>query len=159
LDDGRTQAERLEKVAVELGALLRQPEMARLASSQQVDGEWSVLQILGHLAEMIPYWMEHCRRIIAAKGTPPQFGRNHEAGERLAGVERGAKGEMNELLQLVEREIQVAVQAIRGMSPDERDRQGMHIRYGAMSVAQVIERFIVAHAEEHLEQVREVLMI
>lgn len=159
LDDQRTQAERLEKVAVELGAFLRQSEMVRLASSQQVEGEWSVLQILGHLAEMIPYWLENCRRIIAARGTPLPFGRSHEAEERLAGVERGAKGDVDELLRLVDREIQTAVQTIRGMSPAERERQGVHIRYGAMSVAQVIERFIVAHAEEHLEQVRAVLMI
>jgi hypothetical protein len=108
---------------------------------------------------MIPYWLENCRRIIAARGTPLPFGRSHEAEERLAGVERGAKGDVDELLRLVDREIQTAVQTIRGMSPAERERQGVHIRYGAMSVAQVIERFIVAHAEEHLEQVRAVLMI
>jgi hypothetical protein len=131
------QAERLENVAVGLSALLRQPEIARWASSPPLKGGWSVNQILGHVGEMIPYWMDKCRLLIAAS-TPPVFGRDHEAEERLAGVARGANG---------------AAQAIRGMSLAERSQKGIHIRYGEMDVAQVIEQFIVAHAEEHLSQV------
>ena len=153
LDDGMSQAERLEKVAVALSAMLHQLEATRQASSQSIEGEWSVNQILGHMAEMIPYWMQHCDRIIVAQEALYRFGRSHAAEERLAGVERGAQGELAELLLLVEGEIQSAAKTIRGMSPAERSRQGLHIRDGALSVAQVIERFIVVHAEEHLTQI------
>ena len=115
------------------------------------------MQVLGHLAEMIPYWLEHCRRLAAASGEPPAFGRSLDAPERLAGVERGASEDLADLLSQVDQEIRVAAQTIRQMSPADRLKQGIHARYGPLTVAQVIEQFIVAHAEEHLAQIRAAL--
>jgi uncharacterized damage-inducible protein DinB len=157
IDLKNAQALRLERVATQLNALLSQPQVANHVQTHPGDGEWSVMQVLGHLAEMIPYWLDHCHRLVAASGEPLQFGRNLEATERLVGVERGATGDLVEMLSLVDHEIQVAVQTIREMSPADRARQGIHSRYGAINVAQVIERFIVAHAEEHLAQVQAIL--
>jgi uncharacterized damage-inducible protein DinB len=157
IDPGEVQAWRLEKVGMQLDALLHQPEVADRAWTQPGDDEWSVLQILGHMAEMIPYWMDHCRRMIAATGEPPAFGRRLDAAERLAGVELGASARLDELLPLVQNEIQVAARAIREMSPAERARKGIHLRDGEMTVAEAIERIIVEHAEEHLAQIEATL--
>jgi len=161
---GEAQARRLENVGNELAALLRQSDVAgriqnRPGGEDAGNDEWSVTQILGHMTEMIPYWLEHCHRLIAATGEPPHFGRTLEAAERLAGVEMGATGNLGELLGRVESEIQTAAQAIRQMTSEELGRPGIHLRRGEMTVAQVVERFIVAHAEEHLEQVRATLQI
>lgn len=163
-EEGEAQARRLENVGIELAALLRQSDVAGRIQNRPGDedagnDEWSVTQILGHMAEMIPYWLEHCRRLIAATGEPPHFGRTLEAPERLAGVEMGGTGNLDELQGRVESEIQTAAQAIRQMTPTERAKPGIHLRHGEMTVAQVVERFIVAHAEEHLEQVWATLQI
>jgi hypothetical protein len=29
------------------------------------------MQTLGHMTEMVPYWLNHCRVLIAATGDPP----------------------------------------------------------------------------------------
>jgi uncharacterized damage-inducible protein DinB len=163
-----------------MSALLRQSDMVQRDKALPVDvadngvadnggadtggedtGEvaWSVQQILGHMAEMIPYWLNQCDRLIAATGEPPRFGRALDSPERLAGVELGAAGGFDETLGRVEGEIQAAAQAIRQMTPAERAKAGDHLRYGEMSVEQVIERFIIAHAEEHLAQVQATLRI
>jgi hypothetical protein len=155
--DARSQAQRLEWVAARLDALLSQPQAARRVQIPPGDQEWSVMQVLGHLAEMIPYWLDHCRRLIAASGEPPAFGRSLDAPERLAGVERGATGNLAELLPQAVGAIQVAAQAIRLMSPTDCLKQGVHARYGLLTVAQVIEQFIVAHTEEHLAQIQSAL--
>ena len=152
-----TQARRLEIVYQQLAAVLRQPNAVQRLDKPPGETEWSIQQILGHMIEMIPYWLIHCRVLIATTTEPPPFGRALDAPERLAGVQRGATGNPGELLQLLHDEIRTAMSAIRGMSLAERQKKGIHIRRGEMAVADIIEVFIVSHAEEHLAQVRATL--
>jgi uncharacterized damage-inducible protein DinB len=156
-NSSEAQAQRLENVYEQVAAILRQPEVAQRLRTTLGENEWSAMQVLGHMVEMIPYWLSHCRALIAATGEPPHFGRAADAPERLAGVERGATGNPDELLRLLDEEVQAAAQAIRQMSPAEREKKGIHLSRGEMTVADIIEVFIVAHAEDHLAQVRAVL--
>jgi hypothetical protein len=157
LNNALAQAQRLERVAAQLDSLLRQPQAAERLRAHPGEDEWSVMQILGHLAESIPYWLDNCRNVIAATGKPPIIGRSLDAPERLVGVELGATGELDELLPRVESEIRAAAQAIRHMSPAESNKTGLHTRDGELTVAQVIERFIVTHVEGHLDQIQAAL--
>ena len=154
---GEAQARRLERVREQLTTLLRQPEATQRLRASRDENEWSVMQALGHMVEMIPYWLRHCQTLMAATTEPPRFGRTLDAPERLAGVERGATGELNELLRALNDEVQTAANAIRRMSAAERGRKGVHPKHGEMTVAEVVETFIVAHAEEHLAQVQAAL--
>ena len=43
------------------------------------------------------------------------------------------------------------------MTVEERGRTGLHAKGGGITVAEAIERFLVAHAEEHLAQVQAAL--
>jgi len=116
------------------------------------------MQVLGHMVEMIPYWLGHCRTLIAATAEPPVFGRGIDAPERLAGIERGSSGDPKELLGLLNDEVKAAARAIREMSAAERSKKGIHTKLGELTVADSVERLIVAHAEEHLEQIRSALL-
>jgi len=153
------QAQRLEHVYAQLAALVRQPDVMRRLGTPTSENEWSAMHILGHMIEMIPYWLTNCRVLIAATAAPPQFGRTLEAPERLEGVERGATGNPDQIMQQLREEVHAAMRVIRGMSPAERDKQGVHIRRGEMTVVDIIEEFIVAHTEGHLAQVRATLEI
>jgi hypothetical protein len=153
-----TQAQRLERAAEAIAAALAAPGVAQRLSAALGPSEWSVLEVLGHTIEMIPYWLNHCRSLIVATGAPPPFGRTLDSPERLAGVAQGAAGNPAELLRRLDDEVQAAAAAIRQMSPADRARTGLHPRHGQMTVAEVVETFIVAHAEEHLAQVRATLV-
>jgi uncharacterized damage-inducible protein DinB len=154
---GEAEARRLESVDAQLGALLREPDVARRLRDAPGENEWSAMQILGHVAEVIPYWMGQCRALIAASGEPPHFGRAADAPERLAGPERSARGNPDEMLQRVDSEVRAAARAIRQMSAAERAKSGVHLRLGPMTVADSLEKFVVGHCEEHLAQVRAAL--
>jgi uncharacterized damage-inducible protein DinB len=121
------------------------------------ENEWSAMQTLGHMTEMIPYWLHHCRALIAATDALPSFGRTPGSPERLAGVAHGAAAAPDALLAQLRREVQAAAATIRGLSPDEREKKGLHPGRGEMTVADVVERFVVSHAEEHLTQVQAAL--
>lgn len=154
---GEPQARRLESVDEQLTTLLVHSDaIGRLRATG--DNEWSVMQILGHMVEMIPYWLGHCRVLIAVTAEPPVFGRGPDASERMAGIERGSNGDPKELLGLLNDEVETAARAIREMSAVERSKKGIHIKLGELTVADSVERFIVAHAEEHLEQIRATLL-
>ena len=153
---GEAQARRLESTHAQLAVLLQQPDVAQRLRAAPGPDEWSAMQVLGHLVEMLPYWLYHCNALMAA-AEPPPFGRTLDAPERLAGVERGAVGNPDELLRLLNDEVQAAAGAIRQMSAAERSKKGIHPRRGEMTVAEIVEVFIVAHTEDHLAQVRATL--
>lgn len=153
---GEAQARRLETVSAQLTTLLNQPEAARRLRTAPGETEWSAMQVLGHVVEMIPYWMNHCRALIAA-AEPPRFGRTPEAPERLDGVERGATAAPGDLLRSLQKEVQTAARSIRQMSAAERGKKGVHVKRGEMTVGDIVELLIVAHAEEHVAQVRAAL--
>ncbi len=152
-----TQARRLESIYDQLYALLSRPEVGQRVVKPAGDAEWSIPQILGHLVEMIPYWLRQCQMLIAATAEPVSFGRSLDAPERLEGVQRGASAGLDELLKLLSDEVQTAMGAIRAMSPADRQKRGIHLRRGEMIVADIIEVLILAHAEEHVAQVRSTL--
>jgi hypothetical protein len=154
---GETQAKRLERVCEEVTSLLRDPRVtARLGTAPGADA-WSAMQVLGHMTEMIPYWLNWCRVLIAATGEPPRFGRTAGSPERLAGVAHGATSKPDVLLAQLEREVRAAAGAIRTLSAAERSKRGRSSEGGEITVGEVIESFIVGHAEEHLAQVQTAL--
>jgi uncharacterized damage-inducible protein DinB len=154
---GETQARRLERVYEEVARLLRDPGVASRLRSAPGKDAWSAMQTLGHMTEMIPYWLNHCRILIAATGTAPTFGRSAGSPERLAGVAHGATASPDALLRRLEEEVQAAADTIRTLSMAERSKRGISSERGEMTVAEVLESFIVSHAEEHLAQVQAAL--
>jgi hypothetical protein len=154
-------AQRLEAVYTQLAQTLRRPDVMERLNAPASEAEWSAMQVVGHMIEMIPYWLLHARMLIAAPGEPgaqpPAFGRSLDAPERLEGVARGEAGSLDELLPGLQAEIRAAQDAIRAMTPADRAKKGVHIRRGEMTVDEVLETLIVAHAEDHLAQVRTAL--
>ena len=154
---GETQAKRLERVYEQVAKLLREPNVASRLRTAPGENEWSAMQTLGHMTEMIPYWLNHCRVLIAATGEPPTFGRTPGSPERLAGVAHGATAEPDALLSQLEEEVRAAAGTIRKLSMAERSKRGIYSGRGEMTVAEVLESFVVSHAEEHLAQVEAAL--
>ena len=134
-----TQARRLEHVYEQVATLMRQPDVAQRLRAAHSENEWSAMQILAHMVEMIPYWLNHCQVMIVATLELPTLGRTLDSPERLAGVERATIGTPDELLSLLNDEVQAAAIAIRQMSPAARSKKGINPGRGEMTVAEVIE--------------------
>lgn len=147
------QARRLENVAQGVAQLLSAPMTTSALKASDHQDEWSVMELLGHLVEMIPYWLHSCQTILAADH-PPTFGRSLEAPERLDGVKRGATLGLPTALAQLQAEIQQGTALIRGMSDEQRRKKGNHLVRGELTVGEIIETLIVAHAEAHLAQLQ-----
>jgi uncharacterized damage-inducible protein DinB len=151
------QARRLEDVYERAFTLLSRPHIARRAYSVPGEDNWSAVQILGHMVEVVPYWLDHCRNVIAAAGEPYHFGRSLDDPDRLAAVQRPESETSGHLLRLLSDEVHRAASAIRQMTPAERKMIGTYKGQDEMTVAEIIEVFIVAHCENHLAQMRAAL--
>ena len=146
---------RLNDVSTQLKPLLRERDAERRAKSIS-DADWSSMQILGHLVEMVPFWLNQAQILIAEPLTiePLKFGRSIDSPERLAGPEQGAHGDLDDLLAQWDASIASASQVIITLTPEQRAKKGTHIRRGEMTAGDVIQFFIVDHAEEHLAQIQ-----
>jgi uncharacterized damage-inducible protein DinB len=153
LGSGESQAKRLEEIGHQLVLLLQHPDVAQRVHTKLFENEWSVMQTLGHIVEMIPFWINQCYILITVNEYLIQFGRDLDAPERVDGINHGTELELGEVIFILKQEIHAATQAIRSMSNEDRKKMGIHTRYGQMTVAEVIDRLIVTHAEEHLNQV------
>jgi hypothetical protein len=122
---GETQAKRLERVYEEVAKLLQEPGMGSRLRTAPGQDAWSTMQTLGHMTEMIPYWLNHCRGLITATGEPPRFGRTASSPERLAGVAQGAIAEPDALLAGLEEAVRAAAGTIRKLSLAERSKRGI----------------------------------
>ena len=159
LDSARSaegQAQRLERASDQMAGLLRRPEVAERVRSAGPD-EWSAVQVIGHVIELLPYWMGQMQVLVSAEGAPPAFGRSLDAPERLEGVAHGAASDPEALLQQMADAVSAAAAGMRAMTTEQRAKKGVHNRRGEATVAEFIEALVVAHVEEHVAQIKQAL--
>ena len=154
---GETQARRLEAALAQIEALFARPEVQQRLRQAPGENEWSAMEILGHCTELVPYWVNQSRKLIDAAGELPAFGRGLDSPERIEAVERGKTGNPDALLAELRRAVAAAVPTIRALTPAELEKAGMHSRRGRMTVREIVDFFILDHAEEHVKQVQAAL--
>jgi hypothetical protein len=157
MNPGEAQARRLEAILEQVEALLRQPGVSERLRAAPGPDEWNALQVLGHLIEIIPYWLGHCITVSQAQGEPPAFGRTLDSPERLEAVEHGAQGRLDSLMDEFRDGVRQGASTIRGFSAAELEKVGNHNRVGPITVKDSIDRFILEHGEAHVQQIKTAL--
>ena len=122
------------------------------------EAEWGPREVLGHVDEMLPYWVEELRRVVAGDGvTPVAFGRIATDQSRLDRIDADRRQAAGELVDSIDAGLQRTIDFVNGLSADELDRIGAHPSRGDITVAASLERFLVGHLEDHVEQLRATL--
>lgn len=155
-DQNESQARRIEVAAAQIAETLQRPEVAYRLRTAPGQNEWSAMQVMGHVTEMLPYWLHHSKIIIDST-EPHSFGRAHDDPERLAGVERGSVSDPAEVIALLNKAVAEIAAFIRTLTPEQRAKTGNNVTRGVMSVDDIVEKNMVAHSEAHLDQVRAAL--
>ncbi len=124
------------------------------------EASWGPPELLAHVSEMLPYWLGEIERIVAAPrtGDPVPFGRVSEDPVRAAIIGRDRTIPTRELVGRIAADGQRVAARLRELDvPGEVDRIGRHPRLGPMVLPDIGERFLAAHAAEHVLQLREIL--
>jgi DinB superfamily len=111
---------------------------------------WDRGQVLAHVAEMLPYWAQQAE--LVAAGRQSEFGRVSSDPDRIAAIERDRREDPRRLLGRVDEGVAVVLAVADRLDDEALARRGRHPTLGEMTVAEIVDRFAVAHLEEHADQ-------
>jgi hypothetical protein len=117
---------------------------------------WEAGQVWAHLAEFPRYWLGEIDRIVdvhdANSTQRADFGRTTSDPGRLEAIERDRRTDPAALLARVRDAVGAATDRLRALPDEAWTIEGTHAVRGPMSLHAIVERFIVAHLEEHADQ-------
>ena len=149
----RALADRLEAAAHALlaEAAALPPELVTWKPAPDV---WSVMEILGHVAEFIPYWTGQALQVIQHPGEP--WGRAPDDTARLGAVERASGRSLDDMIAAIRSAAKASASAIRGLRDPDLDAEAMsrNPRWGRKPATFLIDELLIHHVEKHLGQVR-----
>lgn len=114
--------------------------------------EWAAAELTGHVAEFPATFAAQARRLASSPGL--KLGRSLDDPGRLAAVEKLAGAGPVEAADSVRATIRQAIEELRAIPPDAWQVAGEHSRLGRLTVAEVVQEFIVDHIQTHLAQAR-----
>jgi hypothetical protein len=126
------------------------PDEALTDPDPDTGERWDRRQVLAHVAEMLPYWVEQVELVAAGDQVP--FGRARSNPERIAAIERDRREDPSRLLDRVDEGLGVVLALLDRLDDDALARSGRHQVLGEMTVAAIVDRFLVDHLEEHADQ-------
>ena len=144
-------AERLQAAAGRIRAsAVAVPDDALTDPDPDSGERWDRGQVLAHMAEMLPYWAQQAE--LVAAGRQAEFGRVKSDPDRIAAIERDRREDPARLLARVDEGVAVVLALLDRLDDQALARTGRHQTLGEMTVAEIIDRFAVAHLEEHGDQ-------
>ena len=135
----------------------REPWPLSRAYGAEPESDWGPKEVLAHVAEMAPYWLSQAEVVLAGSPEPVSFGRVATDPERIDRIGRDRNLPAAELFDRIDAGLDAVGVRLADLEPAERARRGLHSRLGEMTVEGLVERFVVAHLEEHVRQLEEIL--
>ena len=116
-------------------------------------GEWTVAQLLAHIAEIQYFWME--KALLITREDDPNITRSDvENDRRVAAVEEHAGDSLNDLLWGLAAANESAVTTTGEIAPGDLAILGHRGDNNPITVEGVV-RFLASHMEEHAGQITE----
>ena len=150
---GERAADRLRAVAEEmLTEVARLPQ--DLVTWQPAADVWSVMDILCHVQEFVPYWTAQTMRVIEQ----PQelWGRDHTDRDRLAAVTNTAARRLTDVEQAIRRAATKSAATVSRLSDADFDVEATsrNPRWSLKPAGFIVDHLIIAHIEKHIGQIR-----
>jgi len=112
--------------------------------------EWSVIEILAHVAEFPPYWLKAFLQVIQNPGQP--FGRTHTDPQRIAAVANHAQDALPLTLERIEQAQAQTIEMLLTIKNEDWGKTGVHPNRGVMNLHQMMEFFVTKHIHDHTHQ-------
>jgi hypothetical protein len=120
---------------------------------------WGPREVLAHVAEMLPFWLGELERVLdgTSSGPPIPFGRTADDPMRIGSLARDRTLPLRVLFARVDEGMRDWADRIGTLPDDAQARSGRHPTLGEMPATEILERFVLGHAEGHVAQLESIL--
>jgi uncharacterized damage-inducible protein DinB len=127
---------------------------ADLINWKPAEGVWSVMDILCHVEEFVPYWTRQASGVVRTPGIA--WGRDHTDKDRLAAVHDTATRRLADVRQAIRLSVRESADVLERMSDADLDVESAsrNPRWGVKPARFIVDDLLVQHVEKHLGQVR-----
>ncbi|MGH9062795.1 MAG: hypothetical protein ACRDZQ_00475 [Acidimicrobiales bacterium] len=143
-------ARRIRELTPRFGGHMTSPD-------PQTEEQWDRGQVLSHVAELLPYWVEQVEQVVAAGGGGVAFGRVKATPSRLERIEGGRRLAPASALDQMDDGVGLAVALLGRLGDEQLAMVGRHQSLGDMTMARAIDEFLIDHLESHADQMAEQL--
>lgn len=122
------------------------------------EADWGPREVLGHVDEMLPYWTDQLELVLAGDpATAVPFGRVATDQSRLDRIGADREKPAGALLDEIAAGLERVGAFVDRLGPADLDRLGVHPTRGDITIGESLERFFIAHLEDHNAQLRTIL--
>ncbi|MFB5281628.1 DinB family protein [Peribacillus sp. Hz7] len=118
--------------------------------------EWSIMQIVAHIVEALPYWVEEIEQLVQSPGQ--EWGRNHLHEGRLQAVSSATVDAISvaELLQALEEVKQKVESGIGNLTTEQLSAEApsRNPNFGTKPLSFIINHLIDQHVNKHEGQIQ-----
>jgi fumarylpyruvate hydrolase len=125
-----------------------------LVSWKPAPDVWSVMEILCHVQEFIPYWTTQARNVVAR---PEElWGRDHTNQDRLAAVSSAPSRRLTDVVEAIRQAAAESAAALAQLSDADLDVEATsrNPRFGRKPAHVIVDHLIAGHVEKHVGQIR-----
>ena len=116
------------------------------------ENEWSIMQNLAHIVEIMPYWANEIEKLVAHPGQ--NFGRTQQHEGRLKAISEHGGDSLEQVKEALPGSYVRLQQVLDNLRDSDLELTGVHPRFGEKSLDWFIEDFVTGHLIAHLEQIR-----
>lgn len=149
---GPSASARLQAAANEmLAEVERLP--AAVVTWQPAPDVWSVMDILCHVREFIPFWT---KQTLSAVDHPNElWGRDHTDRDRLAAVDNTSARQLTDVLQGIREGVAQSSAVLSRLTDAELEREATskNPKWGRKPAHFIVDQLLVQHVEKHIGQI------
>ncbi|MET3291105.1 UNVERIFIED_CONTAM: putative damage-inducible protein DinB [Brevibacillus sp. OAP136] len=151
---------RIQKATEETCALLKEiVNVTGTLSEEQIrwkpsDESWSIMEVLCHVEEAIPYWLYEMQRVIQSPGTEWGRGLQHEG--RLEAVAAAPQRSVTDVRYNLQGSLPEIERILLSFTDDDLaiEAPSRNPRFGTKPMSFVVDHLVVEHLEKHLGQIK-----
>jgi len=117
-----------------------------------VENEWSIMQNLAHIVEIMAYWANEIEKLVARPGQ--NFGRTMQNEGRLQAIREHSSDTLEQVKAALPGSYERLQEVLSKLRDSDLQLTGIHPRYGEKPLDWFIEEFVTQHLINHVEQIR-----
>jgi uncharacterized damage-inducible protein DinB len=117
-----------------------------------VENEWSIMQNLAHVVEIMPYWGNEIEKLVASPGQ--NFGRTMQHEGRLQAIREHSSDTLEQVKAALPGSYARLQEVLDKLKDSDLELTGIHSRFGEKPLDWFIEEFVTQHLINHVEQIK-----